>query len=67
MNVIRYVVSRGCRAGLVLATGGVVLASSCSTSDVTAILAGVNSVANELSEDDGGVSFTDWLASELDE
>jgi len=50
------------RAGLVTAAGGTVLASSCSTSEVRAVLAGVELVADQLSND-GSSSFGDWLSN----
>jgi hypothetical protein len=56
------------RAGLVLAVGGTVLASSCSTSEVKAILAGVEVATNQLDQArNDNISFGDWLASELDD
>ena len=68
MNKLRQAVGGMWRAGLVLAAGGTVLASSCSTDQVKAILAGVEVATNQLDQarnDD--ISFGDWLASELDD
>lgn len=68
MNKLRQVVGGMWRAGLVMAAGGTVLSSSCSTSDVKAILAGVEEVTNRLeNSQNDGISFGDWLSSELDD
>lgn len=68
MNKLRRVVGDIWRAGLVVAAGGTVLASSCSTSDVKAILAGVELVTNQLDNfQNDNISFGDWLSSELDD
>jgi len=53
------------KAGLIVATGGTVLASSCTTSEVKAVLAGVELVTDQLSSD-GSISFGHWLSSALD-
>lgn len=65
MNRSKHFVGRIARAGLVLAVGGTVLASSCSTSDFRIILSGVESVTNQLAASDNNVSFSDWLSSAL--
>ena len=65
MNRLKHVVGGMWRAGLVVAAGGTVLASSCSTSEVKAVLAGVELVTDQLSNGDGDLNFGDWLSSEL--
>ena len=67
MNKLRQMVGGMWRAGLVVAAGGTVLASSCSTSEVRTILTSVTDIANQLdhSQNDD-ISFGDWLSSELD-
>ncbi len=67
MNRLRHVVGGIWKAGLVVAASGTVLASSCSTSEVKAILAGVEVVTDQLeNSQNDGISFGDWLSSELD-
>lgn len=67
MNKLRQIVGGMWRVGLVVAAGGTVLASSCSTSEVKAILSSVTDITNQLdhSQNDN-ISFGDWLSSELD-
>ena len=68
MNMFRHVLYGIGRVGLVVAAGGTVLASSCSTSDVKAILAGVEVATNVLDRGhNNDISFSDWLSSELDD
>jgi len=66
MNKIRQLVDGIWRAGLVVAAGGTVLASSCSTSEVQAVLSGVEFVADQFSSD-GSSSFGHWLSNALDD
>lgn len=67
MNKLRHIVGGIWRAGLVVAAGGTVLASSCSTSEVRTVLAGVEAVTNEIDRArNDNISFSEWLSSELD-
>lgn len=67
MKKVRQMVGGMWRVGLVVAAGGTVLASSCSTSEVKAILAGVTDITNQLdNSQNDNISFGDWLSSELD-
>ena len=66
MNKLKHVPSSIWRAGLVLAAGGTVLASSCSTSEVQAVLSGVELIANQLSDNESD-SFGHWLSNALDD
>ncbi len=43
------------------------LASSCTTEQLKAVLAGVEVVAGQLGDKDDDVSFGDWLSAELDD
>ena len=67
MNRLCQMVSGMWKTGLVAAAGGTVLASSCSTSEVKAVLAGVELVTDQLSNRDDDLNFGDWLSSELDD
>lgn len=68
MKKIRCVAGGLWRTGLVLAGGGTVLASSCSTSEVRAVLSGVEAATNrlDLARNDN-ISFGDWLVRELED
>jgi len=67
MNKLRHVVGGMWRAGLVVTAGGTVLASSCSTSEVRTILAGVTDITNQIDQaQNDNTSFGDWLDSVLD-
>jgi len=66
MNRLKHVVGGMWRAGLVVAAGGTVLASSCSTSEVRTVLAGVELVTNEIDQAQSqNISVGDWLSSLL--
>lgn len=66
MNRLRNVLGGVWRAGLVVAAGGTVLESSCTTSEVRAVLAGVELVANEIDQaQNQDISFGDWLSDAL--
>ena len=66
MDQLREIVGNMCKVGLALGVGGTVLATSCSTSEVNAVLAGVEFVADQLSND-GSDSFGHWLSDALDD
>ena len=68
MNRLKYNAGIIWRAGLVVAAGGTALASSCSTSEVRSVLSGIQAVTVEIDEaNNQDISFSDWLASELDD
>ncbi len=67
MNTLKRGVPGVWRVGLVLTAGGTILASSCSTSEVRTVLAGVELIVNEINQSQNDtISFGDWLASEFD-
>jgi hypothetical protein len=50
-----------------LLAGGMVFSSSCSTSDIRTVLAGIDAVTNAFLDDGhDDISFGDWLADEFD-
>ena len=56
--------------GLIVASSGVLLAGSCSSTEVKqAVMAGVEVAANQLltSSPQDDISFGDWLSSELND
>ncbi len=67
MSRLKHVVGDMWRAGLVVAAGGTVLASSCNTSDVNTVLTGVADITNQLDHSKNDSSnFGDWLSNLLD-
>ncbi|MEK6799096.1 MAG: hypothetical protein AABZ12_09045 [Planctomycetota bacterium] len=59
--------SHAVRSVLALAAGGICLGSSCSQQEISAILTGVQVVADQLSQEDDDIKFSDWLSSELED
>ena len=66
MNTLKRGVVGVWRGGLIVMAGGTILASSCSTSEVNAVLTGVELVADQFdhSQNDN-ISFGHWLSSAL--
>lgn len=58
-NGIRFVVAFG--------GSGLFFSSSCSSTDIRAVVAGLEAAAQELNEDENDVTFLDWVQSELDD
>ena len=67
MNNSMQVLGRIWRFGLVLAAGGTVLASSCTTTEIKTFIAGVEFATNQLSPGDAAASFVDLLSSEVEQ
>lgn len=57
----------GWKTTVAAVAGGTMLASSCTTEQLKAVLAGVEVVAGQLGDKDDDVSFGDWLSAELDD
>ena len=64
MNRLKHAVGGIWRLGLVISVGGTLLASSCTSSEVKAVLNGVGLVADQFSSD-GSTSFGHWLSNIL--
>jgi len=62
MDKLKHIAGNMWRAGLIMAAGGTVLASSCSSTEVQAVLAGVEFVADQFSSD-GSSSIGHWLSN----
>ncbi len=61
--------TRWVRAFFAWSVAGTVLATSCSTSQIQAIVAGIETIASALIEEDQteNISFGDWLINELND
>ncbi len=60
-------VDRLWRLGVCLGVVGTVWGTSCSSSQIQAVIVGLEAAANSLDEEDDDISFADWLADELED
>jgi len=66
MNTWRRRSPAWCKAALVTFAAGSVLATTCTSDQVKAVVTGIQVVTSQLNQDDD-ISFGDWLASEIDD
>ena len=68
-DIMNTDLNRLSRSALGLLAGGTMLGSSCSSSDINAVIAGVNAVADVVSSPAVGnsVDLTRWLVEEFDD
>ncbi len=55
------------RLSVCLGVAGTVFGTSCSSSQIQALVAGLEAAANTIDEEDDDISFTDWLVDELED
>lgn len=57
--------TRSWKGMLTLMAMGMLHAASCSSEDLRAVVVGLSAAANVIENQDSDISFSDWLASEL--
>lgn len=60
-------IKNGIRIAMAFGGSGLFFSSSCSSSDIRAVVAGLEAAAHELNQDENDVTFLDWVQSELDD